>query len=814
MHDGRLTRLAIVFLLLLAPLATGAPPSSNLSTAETTDGQDITDMAADPSGQFVMAVVAFDNAKATSGLLPGSPTHDDVYRCNFGPSDRPTSGAGCSGLRHNGQTITAATQPPNAPQRVAATSINTVGRQGVFAVVGPDRYISLWRTTSDTPDWTQAAKDDYPATNVTLLVVDPQRPDTWRVLVGTAPTSPALSGRVESRFGNNGAFDWMIDLVSPEGGKLRPTSLATSRTAGGIGLYVLAIGTNDGVLFADANARGSAPQAPLGGFSQADAVNKVELSGDGKYVVAGASNGLFFTALGLNGSRVEPVPSGLFSRSIGNAQDVAISVDGSRFAAAVGNEIHFFRRNDAFGIAEPAGSAYNAGARVNDIAYDAKGNMLVAVAGNKVLGFGPNKSAPIWEFDATESSRGSLDGPLRRVSVSDDSQRILVAGKTKVMAYSSLIATSASLASASGATSLLPTQVAQLALTVKNAGSLPDNYTFSVVAPVGWDSTSADAIRLDPDEVKTVRFNVTAPAGAAPGIYGTQVRVRSQAYDDINAIRNVPTGYLAGPSFNFTISRSVVLKVEAPDDRVSLRAGGEQTIAITLRNEGNADGIVNLSARQDLTRGSSWDIQFQPGDQVTVPASGTASVNVVIRPLSEAGSGDRNIITIRAREGETVEATDQVIAYVDAQFGAELRAQPTAWEFYPGQTQIIRLNVTNAGNTEDVYNLTQRITPNAVVSDWRVTIESTQITVARGETQRVAVTVKAVASDAREATLTLSAQSQNSPDREEASLPISLSVIPRPPTENEKGSIPGPATWALLAGVGALALLTRRGGRR
>jgi len=766
-------------------------------------------MAADPSGQFVAAVVAFDNAKAATGLgLPGTaPSHDDIYRCDFGPSQRPTSGSGCRGLRHDSNIVTAATQPPNAPQRVAATSVDANGRQGVFAVVGPSQYVSLWRTTSDQPDWTRTSEDEHPAINVTMAR------DASRVIVGTAPTSLTAGGRVEARFGNNGTLAWMLPLVNPEGANVRPSSLDHSRGAGGVGTFVLAIGTTDGVLFADPG--GGKPTTPLGALDQPTAVSKVQLSGDGKYVVVGASNGVFVATLERSGTRIVPVANAVYNRGFGGtaAQDVAISMDGSRFAAAAGNEIHFFRRLDTGGLAEPTGAAYNAGARVVDIAYDEKGQILVAVAGNKVFAFGPNKNTPIWEFDATESSRGALDGPLRRVSVSEDSQRIFVAGKTKVMAYSSVLGVSASLASSSGAAALQPTQTAMLTLTVKNTGSLPDNYTFSVVPPVGWASTSADGIKLDPEEVKTVRFNVTAPAGQAPGTYGTQVRVRSQATDDIAALRNQPTGYLAGPSFNFTVPRSVVLKLEAPDERVLLRQGGEQTIALTLRNEGNAEGIVNLSARQELTRGSSWDVRFTPSDQVIVPASGTANVNVVIRPLSDAGSGDRNVITLRAREGETVEVTDQITAYVDAQFGAELRAHPTAWEFYPGQTHVIRLNVSNAGNTEDVYNLTQTVTPSAVQSDWRVTIETIQITVARGETKSVAVSVKAVASDAREATLTLRAISQNSPDRQEASLPLSLVTIPRPPTDEDKGLLPGPGLWAALSVV-ALAALLRRGGRR
>lgn len=814
MFDGRLTRVAILFLLLAAPYAGAAPPAANRTSSDPTDGQEITDLGVDPTGQFAMAGVAFDNAKATSGLLPGSSTHRDLYLCDYGPSERPTSGSGCRGLRHPPQTVISETQAPSAPQRVAATSVEVGGRQGIFAVAGPGPYVSLWRTTSDVPEWTRTALDNYGATNVTLA------PDASRIVFGTAPAaSPTAPGRIEV-FWSNGTRDWSFDLRSPEGGNVRPTSLAYSRTPTGPVGSVLAIGTTDGVLFADPSS--GRPTSELGALSQPDAVSKVELSRDGRYLVAAASNGVFLATLERSGSRIVPGAQQIYSRTFGGVavQDAAISGDGGRFAAAVGHEIHFYRRLDGATLAEPTGEHYRASERITDIDYDEKGNILVAIAGNQVLGFGPNKNTPIWNFTASESSRGALDGPLRRVSVSDDSQRIIVAGKTRTMPYSSIIGVSASLASTSGATTIQPTETMTLVLTVKNVGSLSDNYTFSVVAPVGWTSTSPEALRLDPDpsgrgDVASVRFNITAPPGQQPGIFGTQVRVRSQALDDIAQIRNQPTGYLAGPSFNLTVPRSVVLKVEAPDDRVLLRQGGEQTIAFTLRNEGNADGIVNLSAIQELTRGTSWDVRFQPGDQVIVPRSGTASVNMVVRAPSDAGSGDRNVITIRAREGETVEARDNLTAYVDARFGAELRTNKTTWEFYPGQTHIVTLNVTNAGNTDDVYNLSQTITPTAVQSDWRVTLETAQIVVLRGETKRITVNVKAVASDAREATLNIRAQSQNAPDRNEATLALSLLTIPRPPTDDDDDNLlPTPGAGVALVVLALVAAAARRGGRR
>lgn len=792
MSDGRLTRLAILAVLLLAPLAAAAPPSPRHSSPDAMDGQDITDLAMEGSGQFAASVVAHDAARLNLGGL--SQDHDDVYLCDFGSTAQPTAGAGCRGIDHV-DDVQDSTQAPNAPQRVDATRDGS--GQGVYAVAGPGAWISAWRSTSNTPTWTVETEDEIPATNVTLAA------DGSRAVFATTPSSPTSSGRIEVRNMANGQLLWDLTLTS-DTGNVRPTSLDYARSGG-----ILAIGTTSGLFVTDASTN-TAPTGALGGITQVERVNRVITSADGKYVVAAASNGVFLGTITRDGAKPIVQPSSVFNRGFtSEVQDVAFALDGSRFAAASGNTLHFYRRLDTSQLAEPLGSQ-TLPSTITSIAYDQEGQLLVALAGTMVYGFGPAKLTPIWSFDASQTAFGALDGPLREVVVSDDAQRIAVAGKTKTMAYNSILGVTATLASTNATTSIAPTQTLNLTLTVKNTGSLADNYSFSVLAPFGaWQTTSLDSVRLDPNETATLPLSVTAPPGGEPGVYGVQVRLRSALAEE----RNPAVGFVASPAFNITIPRSVVLKVEAPDDRLLLRQGGEQTVSVTIRNEGNARGLVNMTARQELTRGATWDIRFVP-EQIEVPAAGSATVSMIVTAPSDAGSGDRNIVTIRAREGETAEATDQVTAYVDAQFGAELKTNLTAWEFYPGQVQTLRLNVSNIGNTEDTYNLTYSITPSTVESDWRVTIESPQVTIARGQTKQIGVTVKAVASDAREAALTLRSISQSSPDREENTLVLSLVTVPRPPTDEDKDSfLRGPSPALVVLAVALLAL-ARFGGRR
>lgn len=818
MLGGRFLRFAILLLLVVSPLAAAASPTPNRPNADGTSDQEITDMAADPSGQFLAAVVAVDASLTgpTGGLgLPTSGTggsKPDVYMCDYGPATAPTSGGGCLSGSYSGIS-----PAPGATQRVDTTVVTAPngGNQGVFAVAGPGSSVSKWVQTSTAPEWTGSVRDGMLAVNVSIA------PDGRRFAFATAATSPTTPGRIEvwganSSSQNRESYLWDLQLQNTEGATVRPTTLDWSRTGN-----VLAVGTSIGLLLMDPS--GARPPSNLDGISQPGNVNSVQVSKDGSRVVAGGQNGVFLISTTRTGERITVVPNENFSRGAdvlgGAVQEVAMTLDASRFAAAAGNRVHFFVRSSNPSQLAFSSGEYDTGARISDMAYDETGQILVVVSGSKVFGFGPHKSTPIWQFDATASAFGGLDAPLKKVSVSDDGQRILVAGRTKTMAYTSKIAVAATLTSNSGTTAFQPTQLVPLTLSVRNAGSLTDRYTFVVEAPSNqWTLSAVDSIQLDPEDVGTVRFNMTVPAGASDGAYGVKVRVRSESEFNLSQRRGQATVYIAEPSFNFTIPRSVVLKVEAPDDLVNVQQGTSQTIAFIIRNEGNAEGVVNLTIDQELSSGASWAHRFEPGEQVRVRPGEPQSVNLVITAPGDVAKGGENVITIRAREGDTVEATDRITASVEAEFGTQLATNRTQWEFYPGQTHTITLNVTNIGNIAASYNLTYDFTPTANAGDWRVTFGTNRLVdLQPGTTERVIVTVKAVASTARDATLTLKTHSDKDPQRQVDELDLAFVVVEQPPDEDDdKGNpLPGPSALLVLVGVAAIALARRyRGGRR
>jgi hypothetical protein len=766
--------------LLLAPAALAKPPAPNRDAPDSTGGQDLTDLDIDPTGRFVTAVVTFDNAKTLSGaggLLPGSggATHKDIYVCDFGPASVPRGGAGCRGVNHpsaSGNTNQA--QSVDVASYTAGTAFTPV-----HAVGGPGDGLSFWYHSSDTPRFTRSLGN--PVTNVSVS------PDGARVVATVTPTTVNAAGRLHVFAASDGEAKWDVDLTDSQGAAARPTSLAFSGDG-----RLLVVGTTRGFLFIDplgpkpANARAMNP------IDTNTPVSKVVVSRTGNALVVGTGDGIFYVPL----TGYRPTAGATWNRGVTEGvSDVAMSLDGERFAAATGNRIIFYRHlADPMLVVEQLPDVYDAGARVNDLAYTGTGSLLVAVAGENVLGFGPAKSAPIWSFKATEAGRGALDLPLRKVALSETGERIVVAGRTKFMAYSNLVAATASFGGA-GPVAVAPARPLATAFTVTNAGSLPDNYTFVVRAPVGWTATSPENVALDPDASAAVNLTVEAPAGTAPGLYPLTVDLRSRSTD--NAL--VATAFL-----NLTIPRAVTLAVESADDRVVLPQGGEETLTFTVRNLGNAEGVVNMSATQGVT-GASWTLRWSQ-EQVRIPAGASADVDLVLIAPSQGASGARNVITVRAREGE-VEAVRVVTAYVDARFGAEVVAANESLEFSPGESRTLSVTIRNAGNTEDTFNVTYSLSPAIAANDWKITLP---------DDLKVTLSIRPAVAEPREASLTLHAVSQGSPNLAESQDSVLLTSRPPAATPPDTGGnpLPAPSPVLVLAMLGVAALLARRGGLR
>lgn len=812
MPTGRVVLLTLLALLLAVPSGFAGAPA-NHDSAQSADGQDLTDLALDPTGLFAAAVV---NYAATSTLpgtcLPGvtcpptSQGHKDVYACDFGASSQ-----GCLALAH--------TSAPHAyglgtQQAVDATSFGvTGGLSTLFAVAGPGDLVSLWSSSGAAPVFEKYVPDSSATHGVTMTTVA-IAPDGKRIYF--AGNTTAGGPGTLYLYDNAGTLLWSFNLVDGQDNPTRATSLAFARSG-----TRLVIGTPAGLGLFVPSDDGPRDLRPFH-FFNTSTVNDVAVSADGLSVAAATEGYTYFL-------HVDPATRDaqrpVFSRNTGATTTVALSRDGEYFASAAGAKISFFRALHNSAIAEFVGD-YTASATVTDLAYDATGRMLVAVSGNNVLGFTPGHTNPAWTFDA--ASRG-LDAPLRKVRVSDgwydnarhaqyEGSRIVVAGKTKVMAFDALTGATAT-ASAPGGLNIVPGVAVPFTVRVTNTGSRADNYSFVVTPPLStvqapWTATSAPYVALEPDASGTASFNVTAPLGQAPGTYPVTVEVHAQGYSGRPACGS-SSDTIACATLNLTIARSISLALGGPEDKRILRQGAEDTLTFAVTNNGNAEGVVNLTATQTLSRGSPWALRFTPGPQVRIPAGSTVNVNLLLDAPNDAVSGDKNVVTVIAKEGDAATATKSFTAYVDAQFGSEMTSTNNSVELHPGETKTLPVSLRNTGNTEDTYNVTFAFDPPAASNDWRVILDKEVVGVPLGQVRQVGVTIHPLVAEPRDAQLTLKATSQGDPQGSSSTYNVALVAKPAVTTPTGKSSlVPGLAPVWILGLVAVAALARRLGGRR
>lgn len=189
-------------------------------------------------------------------------------------------------------------------------------------------------------------------------------------------------------------------------------------------------------------------------------------------------------------------------------------------------------------------------------------------------------------------------------------------------------------------------------LTLRNG--TPDQLTFGVVAtaPDGWtaDATvtsqaqAASAI-VDAGATTAIKVDVTAPDGAAAGVYPISVDATSG-------------NRTAHADLSVEVTGSYKLEVTTPDGRLSANAsaGSATDLSVVLRNTGTADiEGVTLAA----TAPTGWEVTFEPATPVTVPANDEQGVQVTahLTPSGDAIAGDY-VTTFRASSDLANASTD------------------------------------------------------------------------------------------------------------------------------------------------------------
>ena len=188
-------------------------------------------------------------------------------------------------------------------------------------------------------------------------------------------------------------------------------------------------------------------------------------------------------------------------------------------------------------------------------------------------------------------------------------------------------------------------------LTITNNTPEQQTFTFDPTAPEGWTVTAsptaearAETVNIDAGATGQVQVKATPPTTAQEGSYPIDVTVTAA---------NGATGKI---ELTAQITGAPVLQLATADQRldVSGRSNSEHRIPMIVANTGTGDLTdVKLAG----TAPTGWDVSFDPQSIATVKPNETAQVTAIVKPASDAVSGDY-ALTIRASAGSQSSSVD------------------------------------------------------------------------------------------------------------------------------------------------------------
>ncbi|ADY53833.1 hypothetical protein Pedsa_3298 [Pseudopedobacter saltans DSM 12145] len=180
--------------------------------------------------------------------------------------------------------------------------------------------------------------------------------------------------------------------------------------------------------------------------------------------------------------------------------------------------------------------------------------------------------------------------------------------------------------------------------TLFNRSSDGQVYALSANAAAGWgvifksDGKQVSSVDIEPNQRKDIIVEINAPEGIKKGTYKIPVR----ATNGSNQSEII---------FEVVVSGSYKLELTTPSGALSTTAtsGSVKKIQLSVKNTGASDlSQINLSSEAP----SNWEVIFEPTRITTLKAGESATVNMNIKPTSNAIAGDY-VLTASARSSET-----------------------------------------------------------------------------------------------------------------------------------------------------------------
>jgi len=256
-------------------------------------------------------------------------------------------------------------------------------------------------------------------------------------------------------------------------------------------------------------------------------------------------------------------------------------------------------------------------------------------------------------------------------------------------------------------------------VTVKNTGTIKDNYSLKVSDNENWNPKLSDNLltNIGPGENGVVTLTVTVPEDAENG-----------SKDKVTVTATSKENVQVSAENSCTATAIVVRSVEVSISPENKSGPPENTLTyeVTVKNKGNIADNYTLAASDD----KGWILVLLKSSLEVPPGENRTTTLRVTIPRNAAHSTRDNVtVTATSQSDNKVKDNASCIAHAIVIRRVEVSISPAHKTDEPGEQLSYTVTVTNRGNVADTYDLT---TSDSAVTSWNPTVSPTFLAIAAG----------------------------------------------------------------------------------
>ncbi|UCC93233.1 MAG: M6 family metalloprotease domain-containing protein [Thermoplasmata archaeon] len=264
-----------------------------------------------------------------------------------------------------------------------------------------------------------------------------------------------------------------------------------------------------------------------------------------------------------------------------------------------------------------------------------------------------------------------------------------------------------------------------VAIKITNSGNGVENITLSLEAERGyWGSVNPSRISIGVLKEETVQVTFSVPEG---------VMAFEEEPFQLTLLSEVITAGETGQQITFMPTKTIDINMMV-EEVVSLRWGNIPTESIVpggtvpyellLFNEGNSDVEVMMGYQAP----EGWSLDFENGDNLTIPAFQVATVNATATAPLDAEAGITEHLELSVAKGvyfefATIALRVEQLYLLEATGDTDMFADP-------GERAMFTVSVTNLGNGDD------RVTMAVVGNGWETEVSPNLIDLGTDDVDR------------------------------------------------------------------------------